>query len=235
MISVITISCRPEGLKLTEKALKRQSFESFDWIIGSPTKPTIDTPHIWVKDPPKKKGDYWAIYKAYNECVRKAKGELLISLQDFTYVKPDALEKMWHHYTQEPKTIVTGVGNKYANDEFIVQTWSDPREREDQGSFYGCFFNDIEWNFCSIPKAAIYAVGGFDESMDKWSSACGLDVLVRLDIQGGWDFKIDQTNKSYSLEHGRIADWEEKNPFKNGVWIQKVNEYKKQPILKYLK
>ncbi len=249
MISVITPTVRPEGLVLVAKALKRQTYKDFEWIVMlAENIATPDSKHAktlkavedvqklkYMWDPPKKKGDYWAIYKAYNKAVRRAKGDLIISLQDYTYIKPDALEKMWYHYTQEPKTIITGVGNKYVNDEFVVQTWKDPRERDDQGSFYGCFFNDIEINFASFPKAAFYAVGGFDESLDKWSSACGLDVLARLDMLGGWDFKIDQTNKSYSLEHGRIANWEEKNPFKNGVWIEKASGYRKQPILKYLK
>lgn len=215
-ITVITPSVRPKGIELVARALKRQTFRDFEWIVEKPEG--------------KPKGLYWTIYRDYNRAVRKAKGELIVSWQDYTYADPQALEKFWTHYQNEPKTIVTGVGNKYEDEEWTVQTWQDPRERDDQGSFYGCYYNDIEWNFCSIPKKAILEVGGFDERLDKYSSLCGLDVLDRLNIKGGWDFKIDQTNKSYSLEHGRLPGWEENSPF-NGAYDKIRKEYLKNPVL----
>lgn len=233
MITVITPTVRPEGLKLVEKALRRQSFTDFEWIVVSPQKPTNIVNFVWVKDPGKNEGDYWSVYKSYNAGLRVAKGELIISVQDYTFFEPDALEKFWFYYQKEPKTLVSGVGGKYSDDTWTTKTWADPRERNDQTTFYPCYFNDIEWNFCSVPKKAIYAVGGFDESLDKYSSLCGLDVLARLHIIGGWDFKLDQTNKTYSLEHGRLPDWEETLPF-NGPWQQKLVEYKEKPVLDYL-
>ena len=234
-ISVITLTVRPEAVALVIKALKRQTFKDFEWIIASPF-PVIssDFKYTWLVDPPIKEGDYWVIYKAYNQSVRAASGELIVSWQDFTYVKPDALQKFWDHYQEDNKVIVTGVGNKYENDEWIVQTWQDPRQRTDQGTYYGCFYNDIEWNFCAIPRKAILEVGGFDERLDKYSSLCGLDVLDRLNMVGGWDFKIDQTNESFSLEHGRLPGWEENSPFK-GAYDKIRKEYLENPVLDYLK
>ena len=203
-ISVITPTVRPEGLALVAKALKRQSFRDFEWVISNPVgivvfPESLEQPMRILKDPPKKKGDSWSVYKAYNQAVRAASGELILSCQDFTYAKSDALQKFWDHYQEDNKVIVTGVGNKYENDEWIVQTWQDPRQRTDQGTYYGCFYNDIEWNFCAIPRKAILEVGGFDETLDRYSSLCGLDVLDRLNIKGGWDFKIHQTNESFPL------------------------------------
>ena len=229
-VTVITPSTRPTGIELVAKALKRQTLQDFEWLVVSPEDYGYGT---WIKDPPKKEGDYWAIYKAYNEAIRHAKGELIVSIQDNTYVEPDALSRFWGHYVDEPKTLVSAVGNKYTDDTFSVMTWKDPRERSDQGSYYNCFHNDIEWNCCAVPKEAFYGVGGFDESLDKYSSLCGLDVLQRLNIIGGWQFKLDQGIKSYSLEHGRLPNWDEKTPF-NGVWQQKCLEYMKQPKLNYL-
>lgn len=234
-ISVVTPSIRHEGLLLCEKALKRQTEKRFEWIIGSPTEPQgLSIPFVWVKDPPKNPGDYWATYKSYNAMVKEVHSDLVISLQDWTYFDPEVLEKFWFHHKQEPKTIVTGVGNKYQDDSWTVTTWQDPRIRTDQGTYYPCYFNDIELNLASFPKEAFYAVGGFDESLDAWSSACGIDILARLNILGTWDFKLDQTIKSYSLEHGRLPLWEENNPFKNGVWEEKLRAYQKNPVLNYL-
>jgi len=235
MISVITPSVRHEGLPVVEKALKRQTMD-FEWLIGSPTRPeNLTIPFIWVKDPPKDKGDYWVLFKSYNALIRECKGELIVSIQDHTFFDPEALEKFWYHYQEEPKTLVTGVGNKYSDETWMTTTWQDPRERTDYGSYYQCSHRDIEFNFCSIPTEAFYAVGGFDEYMDKYSSLCGLDVVERLNAIGGWDFKIDQTNRSYSTEHGRPDGWEENNAI-YGPWTERVKFYiENGPVLDYLK
>ena len=219
-ISVIAPTVRPKGLRLVEKALKRQTLQDFEFIVVRP-------------EGKKPKGLYWTLYRDYNRGIRQSKGELIISWQDYTFTEADTLERFWFHYQNEPKTLVGAVGNKYEDDSWRVKTWSDPRERVDQGSFYQCYFNDIEFNLASIPRQAFYDVGGFDEELDKYSSLCGLDVLARLDIIGGWDFKLDQSIKSFSTEHGRLPDWEENSPF-HGVWQKRLDYYKTHPILKYL-
>ena len=236
MISVITVTNRDrKALEIIQKALRRQTHEDFEWIIGSPTKPDYLTiPYKWVQDRPKQEGEYWTVYSAYNGCLRVAEGELIVSIQDNAFFDPSGLEKFWTHYELDNKVIVSGVGNKYSDDTFSVMTWKDPRERDDQGSFYKCYHNDIEWNYCAVPKKAIYDVGGFDEEMNKYSSLCGLDVLDRLNIVGGWEFYLDQTNKSYSLEHPRYDNWEENLPFKK-AYPDRLKQYKVNPVLEYLK
>lgn len=220
-ISIITPTVREAGLALVDKALKRQTFRDFEWIVVRPEGKKPD-------------GLYWTLYRDYNRGLRQSIGELIVSWQDYTYVPPDTLQRLWYHYTQEPKTLVGAVGNKYSDETWTNKTWQDPRESNKNGTYHQCYYNDIEWNFCSIPKEAIYVVGGFDEDLDKYSSLCGLDVLARLAIIGGYDFKLDQTIKTYSTEHGRLPNWEENSPF-NGVWQRKLEEYQKQPILDYLK
>ncbi len=219
-ISVITPTVRPEGLKLVEKALQRQTFTDFEWIIeerhGKPQK-----------------GLVWTLNRDYNRAIKRAKGELIVSWQDYTFAKPDALEKYWYHYATEPQCIVSGVGNKYLDDTWTVVTWQDPRERNDISSFYPCFFNDIEGNFAAVPQRAFDAVGGFDESLDRYFGMDFFSVMDRLNLLGGWDFKLDQTNKSYSLEHKRPKDWDEKNAL--GPIYDKIRQtYIENPRLTYL-
>lgn len=245
-ITIITPTVRPEGIPLIYKALKRQQVIGWQWIIVAPKdtmKPleTLLHPYLQqgdpgillLEEPPKNPGDVWALNKAYNAAIRAATGELIVSWQDFTYAKPDTLEKLWYHHTQEPKTLVSGVGNKYADDTWSVVTWKDPRQRGDFGTFYPCYFNDIEWNLCSVPKEALYAIGGFDEELDKFYGMDGYGVLDRLNMLGGYDFKLDQTIKSYSLEHGRVADWEEKNAI-HGPYEARKQAYIANPKLPYL-
>lgn len=234
-ISVITPTVRHDGLPLVAKALSRQTFKEFEWLIVSPTRPQrLFVANRYIQDPPLTPGDYWTLNKAYNKALQKARGELIVSWQDYTYAKPDALAKFWTHYNLDKKKIVSGVGNKYEDNEFIIEKWRDPRMREDQGTFYPCYWMDIEWNFCAVPKKAIQAVGGFDDRMDKAAGLDALSVNERINDLGGYDFHIDQTNQSYSREHSRLKDWAKKNAL-NGFYEERKEELKQLglwPVLK---
>lgn len=236
MITVITPTIRPEGLNLVEKALKRQTYKDFEWIVISPQ-------HVNIKgfrridkllsDPPKTDDLVWTLNRAYNKAIKHSQGDLIVSWQDWTYSNPEALEKFEFHYFNNPNLIVSGVGNKYSSTNWIEIVWKDPRERDDQGSFYPCYFSDIEGNFCSVPKKAFYDVGGFDEELDKYFGMDFYGVLERMSIAGKWDFHLDQTNKSYSLSHGRPDNWEEKNAL-HGPYQEFKKKYLANPRLKYL-
>jgi hypothetical protein len=239
-ISVWTPTIRPKGLKVVEKALRRQTFKDFEWLIISP----IDLEDAMtnaldmriLKDPPKEKDDYWSFNKAHNKLIEESNGELIVSIQDFTSFDPNALEKFWFHYQNNPSALVSGVGHKYANDDFISVVWQDPRVRDDYGSFYECYFNDIEMNFCSIPKKAFYDVGGFDEYLDKFAGMDHISVQERLN-EIKYKFYLDQTNHSYSLEHGRPDKWDE-NHAMNGGYVERrdfLRKIGKWPIIDYLK
>jgi len=235
-ISVITPSIRKEGLKLVSKALKKQTFRDFDWWVGAPFPPLEEINYdYWILDD--FKGGFWSLNRIYNKLIEHSRGELIVSWQDYTYAKPDALEKFWFHYQNNPRAIVTGVGNKYKDESWQVKIWQDPRERNDQGSFYECYPNDIEFNFCAVPREAFYQIGGFDEKMDFLGYGMdGISVVERLDALG-WKFYIDQTNKSYSLKHGRPKGWEKYNLLHGGYIKRKKQliEKGKWPVLDYLK
>jgi hypothetical protein len=236
LISVITPTARIGGLQVVEQALRRQTHDDFEWIIGCPYKPSnLTLPFTWVPDPERDKDDVWVLNKVYNAMIRAARGDLLVSIQDFTFFDADALEKFQTHFEQEPKTLVTGVGNKYIEVYPVLGecVWQDPRINTNHGTYYPCYFNDIEWNFCAVPTAAMKAIGGFDESLDRYYGMDGYGVVDRLNLQGDWDFKIDQTIKSYSLPHGRPKDWDERNAL-GVVYHKKRQEYISNPVLNYL-
>jgi len=227
VISVLTPTFRSKnGLAIVEKALKRQTFKDFEWLIGSPEKGVTENltlDYRWFQDPPKQDGDRWVLNKVYNSLIEQSGGDLIVSIQDYTFFDPDTLEKFWFHFTQEPKTLVTGVGNKYESVYPVLGAcvWEDPRINNKYGTFYPCYFSDIEWNFCSVPKQALYEVGGFDERLDKYYGMDGYSVNDRVNSVGGYDFKINQTIRSYSLLHNRPEDWDEANA------LQIYSEYRK--------
>lgn len=238
-ISIVTPTIRNAGLYLIKKALDRQTFTNFEWIICSPDKPKIleecafDV--TWLEDD--FTGGVWTLNRAYNYMIKQARGELLVSWQDYTFAKPDGLQKFWDCYQAYPDALVSGVGNKYSDESWTSITWKDPRQRSDFGSFYETEFHNIEWNWCSCPKEAMYTVGGFDEGADAlYFGMDGYGVNERLDLLG-YKFYLDQSNESFSLGHGRVEGWDENNGI-NGKYTQRKRELfdkREFPVLNYLK
>lgn len=232
-ISVLTPTIRIAGLPIVEKALKRQSFKQFEWIVGSKIYPK-EVSCQWIKDD--FRGGFWTLNRCYNMMIRAASGELLVSWQDYTYADPDTLWKFWNHYQHNKQSLVSAVGNKYEDERWADMVWKDPRERDDMGSFYEVYPYDIEANLCSAPKEAMYDVGGFDEEMDF--IGFGFDargVFERLDLIGEYKFYLDQTIKSYSLPHDRPEGWDDHNMLDRWLnYKQEQLDKKRYPVLNYL-
>lgn len=241
-ISVITPTIRKEGLKLVEESLKKQTFQDWEWLIGSKFDPEVSTEQShWVKDT--HTGGYWTLNRSYNDLIRRARGELIVSWQDWIWVPPDGLQKFWDNY-ENTKGILTGVGdqyerlNKWGKPE--IKIWADPRKTDKYGSFYECFPQDIEWNWAAIPKEALFKVGGFDEELDFLGyGGDQLQVGVRLDALGYKSY-IDQTNESFTLRHGREdfggqQRWDEQHVLFNGKYDARLAEIKRSPDWPHLR
>jgi len=199
MISVITPSIRLEGLEIVKRALDRQSVP-FEWLIGSPFDPKMGT---WVKDD--FEGGFWTLNRIYNKLIKEAKGDVIVSWQDYTFANPDALERFSYHVENE--VVVSGVGDKYKDGEKV---WSDPRKTG--VSFREVPFTEIEFNFCAMPRKALYDIGGFDESLDfEGFGMDGFSVVERLNMLGKYKFVIDEGIESFSEVHGRVDNWEKDN------------------------
>lgn len=248
-ISVITATAREDSLKLAKESLDRQTLltkgeDEFEWIIISPIADKFHLqqasyPVKILKDPPKKKGNYWSLNAAYNKAIREAQGELIVFLQDFIMISPTGLEQFWEDY-EKTNGCITGVGDQYESvDEMgkpTVKVWSDPRKRLDQGSFYECNFVDFELNWGCSPKKVLVDIGGFDEDLDKFAGMDNISVAERLnDI--GVRFYIDQSCESFTVRHERLPDWD-RNHAMHGAYEKRKRELKKQsvwPRLSYLK
>lgn len=215
MISVITTTVRPKGVEITQKCLRRQTHTDFEWIVVAPRqihKELTVTPDTLLADPPKKKGDFWSLCKAWNLGYATAKGELVVNIQDMIWFPPDTLERFWIHYQNNPRSLVTGVGDHYSDlDERGVPTnvvWKDPRKRLDQGSFYEINFPDMEMCVASIPKQAVLDCGGIDEKYDRANGIQEKEMCMRL---GRLDYRfyIDQSLEYRAIRHPRLTeDWD---------------------------
>lgn len=248
-ISIVSPSIRPEGLYVVANAVSRQTFTAFEWLLGTPFFPKLDVDGItnfkWVEDD--FKGGEWSLNRIYNKMIKEAKGEIVVSLQDWVWIPPDGLQKFVDAFEElGDKGVVSGVGDQYERmGDFKpeVKIWSDPRKNTNHGTFYEVYPNDIEFNYCAVPRKAFFDVGGFDEEMDfRCRGVDAIQVMERLD-EMGYKSYIDQANESYTIRHGREdyggeEEWNKTHGLFNGEHDKRKAELIKKgkwPVLSYLK
>lgn len=237
-VSVVTPTIRPDGLPLVEKALAHQNFKDFEWLIGSPFKPKVAIPHRWVRD--NYIGGFWTLNRIYNQLFRKAKGEIIVTWQDYIWAPPEALQK-FVAAVKRTFSPVSGVGDQYAKVDELLRlydkVWADPRKTSRYGSFYECTWKDCEWNFAAFPRALIFVIGGMDEELDfRGYGGDQYQVCERWN-DAGISFYLDQANESFTLRHGRDKDWDKNHVLFNGEYERRKKELKESgewPILDYL-
>lgn len=251
MISIITPSCRPNGLKIIEKCLRKQELSDsldWEWIVTTPKEfsQQIDVePTFLLVDPPKQTDDFWSLVKGWNNAYAHARGELIINIQDMIWFPSDTLARFWYHYQNNPRALVGAIGHQYSDhDEYGKPTnlvWTDPRVRTDI-SFQEVPPSEMEMTLCSVPKKAIWDCGGIDEEYDKANGAQEKEMCFRL-RKLGYQFFLDQTIEYRAEHHGRLTeDWDEvykkvttplfvkhMNELENGTRTLNVNN-----LLKYL-
>jgi len=233
-ITVVTPSIRKDGLSVVLKALSNQTFDDFEWLLGTPFAPKLDVDAIkdflWVED--NFKGGFWSLNRIYNKMFKKARGEIIVTLQDNIWVPPDGLQKFIDAFEEYPDAIISGVGDQYERlDEWgkpEVKIWADPRKTNNHGSFYEIYPSDIEFNWAAFSRRAIFDVGGFCEELDYTGYGMdGYQVCERWDVLG-YKFFIDQSNESFTLRHDRSDfggedNWNKNNNMTNGQY-EKVRE-----------
>jgi hypothetical protein len=239
MISVITPAKTNKGLKIIADSLKKQTFTDWEWLICCPEEPIElglpeDKDITWLLD--EFKGGYWTLNRAYNWLASEARGELLVSWQDFIQVNPDGLQKFWDAHLVHPNDLITGVGDQYEkieNGKPINKIWFDPRKTKEYGTFYEITYLSCEYNWCAIPKNAINEIGFADSVLDFLGYGAELFEFGDRYNDFGGHFWIDQTNESFTLRQERLyKDWDRYNVLMNGTGIywKRKEELKKEGL-----
>lgn len=227
-ITCITPSVRPELLPIVEKCLKRQDFTDWEWIITSPVEIKTVTPTLLLKDPPRALHDFWSLCKGWNKSYAKARGELIVNIQDGIHFPPDVLSKFWFHYQNNKRTLVSAIGHQYEGFDDrgvpLNKVWHDPRVKT------GITFEEVppsemEMVMCSISKQALLECGGIDEEYDTCNGAQEKEMCWRLN-KLNWDFYIDHTIEYKAIHHPRLTDNWDKVYFEKTtpLFIRHMNE-----------
>lgn len=196
-ISVLTPSIRPEGLKITQEGLARQSFKDFEWLQE------VSIP-----------GNGHDLNAAYNRMLRRARGELIVSLQDFIKIPEDYLQKFWDCYQEHPRAFITAPVGKVDNLDYTPPAKWDWRAYADvTRPKWDCW----EIDSGAAPLEALKAIGGFDEVLDQWWSFDNVSVGKRAEL-AGYEFFNLFNNPSIAYDHDVFI----KHPFRGNERPLKV-------------
>lgn len=185
-ISVLTPTIRPKGLEITQECLKQQTCKDFEWLIEVGYG----------------KHDLNA---AYNRMLKRAQGELIVSVQDYIKFPPDYLEKMWKAYKENPDCFITTPVGKVRRLNFstkgVATKWDWRAYRNSDSET----IRDIEWNCWEIdsggaPLTALKQIGGFDEALDGVWSGDNVNVGKRAQL-AGYKFKCLFDNPVLAYDH----------------------------------
>lgn len=228
-ISVLNLTARYGSIDILWANMLRQTEQDFELIIVDAlwrerereVKEYINDPRLkYIRQNDKVEGTYTNLAHADNQGFKECTGELIVLLQDYIWIPHNSLEKFWfYHKHFNGKIQITGVGHQYKNPQPVNsdgkitvfekpytkrptdQCWSDPRMRTDFGTFYECNPQDIEFNYCAVPRQMIHDIGGMDEEFDSRGFAWdNVYMAVKGDMLG-YKPMIDQTNECMGFDH----------------------------------
>lgn len=192
-ISVLSPSIRPLGLDIVRTGLLQQTFTGFEWLteIG-----------LGKHD----------LNQAYNKMLRRAKGELVVSLQDYCLIRPDYLQKWWDAYQENPDTFMTAPVGKVDDLNYSskpIWDWRAYRNDETK-NIRPCEWNTWEIDNGAAPLKALKAIGGFDEALDGVWSSDNVNVGCRAKL-AGYKFMCLFDNPVLAYDH----DAHQSHPFRD--------------------
>lgn len=213
MITVITPTIRgEEGLKWPRLSLKRQSYKDFEWLIEKHDP----------NDPP----DF---NQAMNRMLKKAKGELIVILQDHTHIKTDGLKMFWRAYQENPTIFFTApLGKVMSLRDTPRWDWRYNLPSSDELNFMQW---EIDW--AAAPRFALQEIGGFDEELDKQWGFDNVNVGLRAHLAGYRIRNLPQ-NMAVAYDHDSAMDHPYRKIQDAGFHNERLDQFRKGLKIQYL-
>lgn len=207
-ISVLTPTIRAEGLVVLAKSLKKQTFKDFEWLI-----------EVNISD----KQDF---NQAMNKMLRRSKGQLIVSIQDFIQVPEDGLEKFWQSYCDYPNTFFTAPVGKTENWKDIEYDWRIDRD-------WDCNWMEWEIDYGCAPLQALKIIGGFDEELDQQWGFDNVNVGLRAELEG-YKFANLKDNVAIAYDHNKSMEHPFLSKRDSEFHNYRLNEFRMGKKIKYI-
>ena len=211
-ISILTPTIRGnEALKPNAQSLASQTFDpqDFEWLIEESN------------------GEKHDLNAAFNRMLKRAKGELIVFMEDYTKATTNGLIKFWEAYQKEPNVFWTAPLGKTEDWEHINWDWRGYSDATDTN--YSCW--EIDWG--AAPLKALKEIGGFDEELDKFWSGDNVNVGYRAYL-AGYKFKNLFDNPAIALDHDKIMEHPFRKNFNPEFNTKRMDEFKSGLKINYL-
>lgn len=180
-ISVITPTIRPEGLSVVRNSLINQTLKDFEWLVDINCTGKHD------------------LNASYNRLIKRAKGDIIVSLQDYIKIQPDALENILDLHKNNLNTFITYPVGK-------VKDW----ESEPKWDWRIHKQAQMDWrmweiDFGSCQKDNLYTIGGFDEELDGHWSMDNVNVGLRAEL-AGFKFLHEPNIRGIAYDHDAFIE-----------------------------
>lgn len=209
-ISVLTPTIRgKEGIAPNAEALASQSFDDFEWL----TEESDGTVHD--------------LNAAFNRMLKKAQGELIVFMEDYTKCTTNGLQKFWEAYQKEPNVFWTAPLGKTVDWQKLDWDWRAYADAVE--TTYQCW--EIDWG--AAPLKALKEIGGFDEELDKFWSCDNVNVGYRAYLNG-YKFKNLFDNPAMAYNHDATIPHPFRKNFNPEFNKQRMDSFRPGEKLPYL-
>lgn len=248
-ITVLTATCRNQYMKEQIKALERQSFTDFEWVLVDDfcDQNNVKTEFPLTHISPKEIKPYPAIASACNDGLIHSRGELIYFMNDYVLPHPDCLARHWEIYQKYKNVMISGRGLQTAFKpeelDTIKGTFESPDYRmwlfenffvkeKIEDNLYEAFRDGIQnwWagRNDSAPLEAILDCNGFDETFDGRWGGQDADLAQRL-MTYGLRYFLDYKSLCLEFEHehgikGAIRSEEAQRDFQRTIIDKKVKD-----------
>lgn len=211
-ISILSPTIRgQEGLNPNAESIASFTFpaDEFEWL----TEESDGTQHD--------------LNAAFNRMLRKAKGELIVFMEDYTKATTNGLIKFWEAYQKEPNVFWTAPLGKTLD--WVKVAWDWRAYADAIETTYNCW--EIDWG--AAPKKALFEIGGFDEELDKYWSGDNVNVAYRAYLNG-YKFKNLFNNPAVALDHDKLMNHPFRKNFNPAFQKERMDSFKPGEKLTYL-
>jgi len=197
-ISIVTPTIRPTGLLPLMESMERQTFQDFEWLVE------IGLPYRGHD-----------LNASMNKMLRRAKGDIIVSAQDWMKLQGNALEKIDELHRMTDKTAFTYPVLK-------VDEFDDEHLRGDWRPNKNDFIPYYQWetDFASAPKEMFFDIGGYDEEMDQGWSWDNVNVAHRAKM-AGYTFRCYPFIPAIVWDHDKFEEHPFRGKNENGERIKK--------------
>ncbi len=234
-VSVVFCTARKDpAIDILKYSMDTQEFRDFEVLVLDELHRT--STFIDVTPPPKKDWAFWNLSASLNEGCRRAKGDIIVLLQDFIYVPPQGLLKYVKRHEEEGDCLITGVGHQYqepsepwgiyppplpSGDKWFV----DPRMEKPGFNLTQPVIWEANWS--SFTKKIWEEIGGFDEEFDKGWGYDNVNFAERAQL-AGYNVFIDTYNEVMCYSHIKIfgeKKFRDESPNNQELWYKNTENW----------